>query len=87
MRKSLRLTLIVILFSISTLSYSQLSPYGTGFNVGTKEDLEIRLEWSKKDPCFDPGFSKNTKEYIELMKYRKIQSGPNGKQIVCERKK
>lgn len=87
MRKKQRLTLFLILFSIPTLSYSQLSPYGTGFNVGTKEDLEIRLEWSKKDPCFDPGFSQNTKEYIELMKHRKIQSGSNGKSIVCEKKK
>jgi len=69
------------------LSYSQPSPYKTGFAVGTKEDLEIRLEWAKKDPCFDPGFSKNSREYSELIKYRTIQSGPNGKPVVCEKKK
>jgi hypothetical protein len=75
----------LILFSINL--NAQTSPYGTGFNVGTKEDLEIRLEWSKKDPCFDPGFSKDSKQYLELKKYRMIQSGPNGKPIICEKKK
>ena len=78
---------LILLIFISTSSFSQLSTYGTGFKVGTKEDLDVRLEWSKKDPCFDPGFSKNSKEYLELIKYRKIQSGPNSKPPVCGKKK
>ena len=68
-------------------AYSQPSPYGTGFTVGSKEDLEVRLAWAKKDPCFDPGFSKNSREALDLKKYRAIEAGANGKPAVCEKKK
>jgi hypothetical protein len=69
------------------VSANQLSPYGTGFGVGTKEDLQVRMEWAKKDPCYDPGFSKTSMEYIEVKKYRAVQSGPSGKPPECPNKK
>ena len=78
---------ICLVLCFTGIAYSQSSPYETGFTAGTKEDLEIRLAWAKKDPCFDPGFSKSSREYGELIKYRTIQAGPNGKMPVCEKKK
>ena len=49
-----------------TSVFAQLSPYGTGFSLGSKEDLEIRFEWAKRNPCFVHGFSESSKEYLDL---------------------
>lgn len=79
--------LFISLILFVNLSHSAPSPLGTGFEYGSKEDLEIRLAWAKKDPCFDPKFAQNSLEAMELKKYRAVQSGPNGKTAICEKKK
>lgn len=82
----MRKSLFLLLFAMNFV-FAQNSPYQTGFTVGTKEDLEVRLEWAKKDPCFNPGFTKGTKESLELQKYRSIQAGPGQKQPECRKEK
>jgi hypothetical protein len=77
----------ILLLLTANLCHSVPSPLGTGFDYGTKEDLEIRLAWAKKDACFDPKFDQNSLQAMELRKYRAIQAGPNGKKVVCDKKK
>ncbi len=77
-----RSVLLGVLFFGSSV-FGQESPYGTGFGYGTKEDLELRLAWAKKDPCFDPGFSEASLEALELKKYWSMKVGPGGKRPVC----
>jgi len=67
-----------------SVNYQSLSPYGTGFAPGSKEDLQIRLEWAKKDPCYAHGFSPDSVEFLELKKYRVTQAGPNGQVTSCK---
>lgn len=77
---------LILFFLIGNASAQQLSPYGTGFQLGTKEDLEIRLAWAKKDPCFKHGFNPSSKEYLELKKHQAITYGPNPPKFNCSKK-
>ncbi len=77
---------VFLCFSFYLDAKAELSPYGTGFALGTKEDLEIRLEWAKKDPCFKHGFGEMSLEFLELKKYLKTKNGPNAPMPKCSKK-
>lgn len=71
---------ILLLVSFSSLQCHELSPYGTGFALGSVEDIEIRLEWAKKYPNFKHGFSENSVEMtiIRLDRAKKDQCFKHG---------
>lgn len=86
--KKLSFPISLFMLGIINSAWStNLSPYGTGFLPGSKEDLEIRFEWAKRDPCFNHGFAENSLQILELKKYWMIKKGPNASIPKCNIKK
>jgi len=86
--KLIKVYFIFLLAISCNITWSNnLSPYGTKFELGSKEDLEIRLEWAKKDPCYIHGFSSNSKEALEIKKFWTIKNGPTPQVPNCNTKK
>ena len=86
--RSLRCIEAVIILAVSAATFaSNLSPYGTNFALGSKEDLEIRLEWAKKDQCYKHGFAANSLEALEIKKFWTAKNGPSTQAPSCNQKK
>ena len=75
--------LMIFMLKLNLAICQILSPYGTGFSLGSKEDLEIRLAWAKKDPCFKHGFAPESLEAVEIKKFWIIKLGPNSATPKC----
>lgn len=85
--KSLQRAIASIALLVSCLAWSaNSSPSETNFIRGSKEDLEIRLEWAKKDPCYKHEFSADSLEAQQLKKYWAIKNGPYAATPNCSSK-